>query len=94
MLELGADDLDHLGNVAGVFGSLKYEPRRPDFHAARKALTRLGASYDWHIRAWRVPVNDDTGEPLKRLYSCSSLALRVAEPGELVTAASFGRYTG
>lgn len=95
MIEFGPDDLDHLdADVEVVFGTLKYEPRSRAFNVARVALQRLGAVYDWRIRAWRVPVGNESVEVLKRLYSRSSLALWVPEPGETVTAASFERYTG
>lgn len=93
MREIDANDLDHLGADAGVvFASLKFEPKNPNFHAARRALGHLGASYDRHIRAWRLPLDHAAVEPLKRLYRLSSLALWVADVNEDITADSFERY--
>jgi hypothetical protein len=85
-LELRADD------GSEFFATLVYRPDSYKFHAARKALTTLGASYRPELRAWRLTVNDDTIEPLQRLYARTSMALWVIEDGDELTAESFDRY--
>lgn len=93
MREISADDLDGLSDDAGaVWAALKFEPRKRSFNVAKAALTRLGAVYDYRLRAWRVPVSQDVLEPLGRLYRASSLALFVADVGEDVTPSAFERY--
>ena len=93
MYEIDGHSLDLIADTGNeVFATLVYEPRRYAFHAARKSLRRLGASYDHELRAWRIPVCEDALEPLRRLYRMSSLALYVAEDGEEVTRDSFTRY--
>lgn len=56
------------------------------------ALHRFGASYEWRTRAWCIPINNDTVEPLKRLYGYTTLALWVPEDGEEAIAEHFDRY--
>ena len=85
-LELRADD------GSEVFATLVYQPRSHKFHAARKALHALGASYSPELRAWRVTVNQDTIRPLQRLYVRTSMALYVIEPGEVPLVEMFERY--
>ena len=93
MREISPDELWHLSEDAGVlWAALKFEPRKRSFNVAKAALTRLGAVYDWQVRAWRVPVSQDVLEPLGRLYRASSLALFVADEDEDVTADAFERY--
>ena len=93
MREISADELDGLSDDAGaVFGTLVYAPKSHKFHAARKSLRRLGASYDHELRAWRIPICEDVLEPLRRLYRMSSLALYVIEDGDELTAELFERY--
>ena len=85
-LELRADD------GSEFFATLVYQPRSHKFHAARKALNALGASYSPELRAWRLTVNDDTIKPLQRLYARTSMALYVIEPGEVPLVEMFERY--
>ena len=93
MREIGPDDVQHLINDDRVlYASLTYQPRVRSFRVAKAALTRLGAVYDWKLRAWRVPVSQDVLEPLGRLYRASSLALFVADEDEDVTRSHFERY--
>lgn len=93
MHEIEAADVQHLIDGDRVlYASLVWAPKQPAFHAARKSLRRLGASYDHDLRAWRVPVSEDVLEPLRRLYRMSSLALYVVEDGDEVSAESFERY--
>lgn len=93
MHEIEAADVQHLIDGDRVlYASLVWAPKQPAFHAARKSLRRLGASYDHELRAWRIPVCEDALEPLRCLYRMSSLALYVAEDGEEVTRDSFTRY--
>ena len=93
MREISADELDGLSDDAGaVFGTLVYAPKSHKFHAARKALSALGASYRAELRAWQLTVNDDTIKPLQRLYARTSMALWVIEDGDEITAAAFERY--
>lgn len=93
MREIHPTELDGLSDDAGaVYGSLVWEPRQPSFHAARKSLRRLGASYDRELRAWRIPVCEGVLEPLSRLYRMSSLALYVAEDGDELSSELFERY--
>lgn len=93
MREISADDLDGLSDDAGaVFGTLVYAPKSYKFHAARKALHALGASYSPELRAWRLTVNDDTIKPLQRLYARTSMALWVIEDGDELSAEAFERY--
>lgn len=93
MREIGPDELYRLSDDAGaVWAALKFEPRKRSFNVAKAALTRLGAEYDYHLRAWRIPVSEDALEPLSRLYRVSSLALFVADVGEDVTRSHFERY--
>ena len=75
-----------------VFATLVYQPRSHKFHAARKALHALGASYSPELRAWRLTVNDDTIKPLQRLYARTSMALWVIEDGDELSAEMFDRY--
>ena len=93
MREISADELDGLSDEAGaVFGTLVYAPKSHKFHAARKALKALNASYRPELRAWRLTVNDDTIKPLQRLYARTSMALWVVEDGDEISAESFERY--
>ena len=101
MREISPDELWHLSEDAGVrstfasakvWAALKFEPRKRSFNVAKAALSRLGAEYDWQVRAWRVPLSEDALEPLTRLYRASSLALYLADEGEDVTRSHFDRY--
>ena len=93
MREISPDELWHLSEDAGVlWAALKFEPRKRSFNVAKAALSRLGAVYDWKLRAWRVPASQDVLEPLARLYRASSLALYVADVDEDVTPSAFDRY--
>lgn len=93
MREISPDELWHLSDDAGVlWAALKYEPRKRSFRVAKAALSRLGAGYDWQVRAWRVPLSEDVLEPLGRLYKASTLALYVADADEDVTRSHFERY--
>ena len=93
MREISPDELYRLSDDAGaVWAALKFEPRKRSFNVAKAALTRLGAVYDYRLRAWRVPVSQDVLEPLGRLYRASSLALFVADEDEDVTRSHFERY--
>lgn len=93
MREISPDELYRLSDDAGaVWAALKFEPRKRSFNVAKAALTRLGAEYDYHLRAWRVPLSEDALEPLSRLYRASTLALYVADADEDVTADAFERY--
>ena len=93
MHEISPDELWHLSDDAGVlWAALKFEPRKRSFRVAKAALSRLGAVYDWQVRAWRVPPSQDVLEPLERLYRASSLALYVADVDEDVTRSAFDRY--
>ena len=86
----GLDDVSQMTNV--VFATLVYAPKSHKFHAARKALHALGASYSPELRAWRLTVNDDTIQPLQRLYARTSMALWVVEDGDELNAELFERY--
>ena len=93
MREISPDELYRLSEDAGVlWAALKFEPRKRSFNVAKAALSRLGAVYDWQVRAWRIPVSQDALEPLGRLYRASSLALFVADEDEDVTPSAFDRY--
>ena len=93
MREISPDELYRLNDDAGaVWAALKYEPRKRSFVVAKAALSRLGAVYDWQVRAWRVPLSEDALEPLTRLYRASSLALYLADEGEDATPSAFERY--
>lgn len=93
MREIGPDELYRLSDDAGaVWAALKFEPRKRSFNVAKAALSRLGAVYDWQVRAWRVPLSEDVLEPLARLYKASSLALYVADVDEDVMRSAFDRY--
>ena len=101
MREISPDELWHLSEDAGVrstfasakvWAALKFEPRKRSFRVAKAALSRLGAEYDWQVRAWRVPASEAILEPLARLYKASSLALYVADVDEDVTRSAFERY--
>lgn len=93
MREIDGRSLDLIADTGNeVFATLVYEPRRHTFHAARKALHALGASYSPELRAWRLTVNDDTIKPLLRLYMRTSMALWVIEDGDELNAESFERY--
>lgn len=93
MYEIRPDEIGERVSVDGfLYGALVWAPKQPAFHAARKSLRLLGASYDRELRAWRIPVREGVLEPLRRLYRMSSLALYVAEDGEEVTRDSFTRY--
>ena len=93
MREISPDELYRLSEDAGVlWAALKFEPRKRSFNVAKAALSRLGAVYDWQVRAWRVPLSEDALEPLTRLYRASSLALYLADEGEDATRDSFSRY--
>ena len=93
MREISPDDVQHLiGDDRVLYASLTYQPRVRSFRVAKAALTRLGAVYDWKLRAWRVPVSQDVLEPLERLYRASSLALYVADVDEDVMRSAFDRY--
>jgi hypothetical protein len=70
MREISPDDLYRLSDDAGaVWAALKYEPRKRSFNVAKAALSRLGAVYDWQVRAWRVPLSEDVLEPLAETVS-------------------------
>lgn len=93
MYEIDGHSLDLIADTGNeVFATLVYEPRWYAFHAARKALHALGASYRPELRAWQLVVNDDTLEPLRRLYARTSMALWVVEDGDELNAESFERY--
>ena len=92
MHEITPDDLSLSVDAGVVWGALQYEPRKRSFNVARAALKRMGAVYDYRVRAWRVPVSQDVLGPLERLYRASSLALYVADDGEDVTRSHFERY--
>lgn len=93
MREIGPDELYRLSDdVGAVWAALRYEPRKRSFRVAKAALSRLGAVYDWQVRAWRVPLSENVLEPLGRLYRASSLALYLADEGEDVTRSHFERY--
>ena len=93
MREISPDDVQHLiGDDRVLYASLTYQPRVRSFRVAKAALTRLGAVYDWKLRAWRVPVSQDVLEPLERLYRASSLALYLADEDEDATPSAFERY--
>ena len=93
MREISPDELWHLSDDAGaVWAALKFEPRKRSFRVAKAALQRLGAVYDWKLRAWRVPASQDVLGPLERLYKASSMALYVADEDEDVTRSAFERY--
>ena len=93
MREISADELDGLSDDAGaVFGTLVYAPKSYQFHAARRALKALEASYRPELRAWQLTVNNDTIKPLQRLYVRTSMALWVVEDGDELTAELFERY--
>ena len=93
MHEISPDDVQHLiGDDRVLYASLTYEPRKRSFNVAKAALSRLGAVYDYRLRAWRVPASQDVLEPLARLYKASSLALYVADVDEDVMRSAFDRY--
>ena len=93
MREIDGRSLDLISNFSNeVFATLVYAPKSHKFHAARKALQALGASYRAELRAWHLSVNDDTIKPLQRLYTRTSMALWVIEDGDELTAESFDRY--
>lgn len=93
MHEVDPNEIGESVTVDGfLYGSLVWAPKQPAFHAARKSLKRLGASYDHELRAWRIPVREGVLEPLGRLHRVSTLALYVADEGEEVTRDSFSRY--
>ena len=93
MIEIDGRSLDDVFEIENVvFATLVYQPRSHKFHAARKALHALGASYRPELRAWELSVNDDTIKPLQRLYERTSMALWVIEDGDELTAESFERY--
>lgn len=93
MHEISPDDVQHLiGDDRVLYASLTYQPRVRSFRVAKAALQRLGAVYDYRLRAWRVPLSEDALEPLERLYRASSLALYLADEGEDVTRSHFERY--
>ncbi|SDS33689.1 hypothetical protein SAMN04489752_1490 [Brevibacterium siliguriense] len=89
MREIDGHSLDLTAPGSEVFATLVYQPRSHKFHAARKALQTLGASYRPELRAWRLTVNDDTIKPLQRLYARSSMALYAVEDGDELTAETF-----
>ena len=93
MHEIHPHDLHDLTPGVRLWGALTFEPTQPRFHAARKALRRLGGIYRHEVRAWSLPLTDDSIEPLTRLYYRTTLALFVADAGEPITAAMFDRYT-
>lgn len=93
MIEVDGRSLDLIRKIPNeVFATLVYQPRSHKFHAARKALNALGASYRPELRAWRLTVNDDTVKPLQRLYARTSMALWVIEDGDELNAETFERY--
>lgn len=75
------------------WGALTNEPTRPRFHAARKALRRLGGVYQHEVRAWSLPVTDDAVDALTRMYDRTTLALDATDAGEAITPEMFDRYT-
>ena len=92
MHEIHPHNLHTLTTGTCLWGALTYEPTQPRFHAARKALRRLGGIYRHDLRAWSLPLTDDSIEPLTRLYYSTTLALYAADAGEPITAAMFDRY--
>ena len=76
-----------------LWGALTYEPTRPRFHVARKALRWLGGIYRHGVRAWSLPVTDDAVDALTRMYDRTTLALHAADAGEAITPEIFDRYT-
>lgn len=93
MYEVDGHSLDLIADTGNeVFATLVYRPKDHKFHAARKALRALGASYRPELRAWQLVVNDDTNKPLQRLYTRTSMALWVIEDGEELTPELFARY--
>lgn len=94
MYEIDGHSLDLIADTGNeVFATLVYRPKGHKFHAARKALHALGASYRPELRAWQLTVNDDTLDPLRRLYERTSMALWVIEDGDELSPESFERYT-
>lgn len=93
MYEIDSHSLDLIADTGNeVFATLIYRPRDHKFHAARKTLHALGAVYRPELRAWELVVNDDTLDPLRRLYARTTLALWVVEDGDELNAGSFERY--
>ena len=92
MHEIHPHDLHDLTPGVRLWGALIFEPREPRFHAARKALHRLGGIYRHEYRAWQLPATDEALTVITRLYHRTTLALYIAEPGETITAAAFERY--
>lgn len=93
MYEIDGHSLDLIADTGNeVFATLVYQPKDHKFHAARKALRALGASYRPELRAWQLVVNDDTNKPLQRLYTRTSMALWVIEDGDEPSRESFERY--
>ena len=91
--EIDGHSLDLVRKIPNeVFATLVYAPKSYQFHAARKALHALQASYSPELRAWRLTVNDDTIKPLQRLYARTSMALWVVEDGDELSAELFDRY--
>lgn len=94
MHEIHAHEIgEQLTPDSSLWGALEYEPRQPRFHAARKALHRLGGIYHHELRAWELPTTDEALTVLSRLYTRTTLALYIADAGETITAAAFERYT-
>lgn len=75
-----------------LWGALTYEPRSHRFHAARKALLKLGGIYHYHLKAWQLPTTDEALSIITRLYTRTTLALYVADKEDTITTASFERY--
>lgn len=95
MHEIHPHELDEqLTPGSSLWGALTYEPRSHQFHAARKALLRLGGIYHHHLRAWQLPATNEALTVIRRLYTRTTLALYVAEAEETITPAAFERYTG
>lgn len=93
MYEIDGRSLDLRADTGSeVFATLVYQPQSYQFHAARKALRALQASYSPELRAWRLTVNDDTIKPLQRLYERTSMALWVIEDWDELNAETFERY--
>lgn len=95
MHEIHPHELDELLTPgSSLWGALTYEPSQPRFHAARKTLHWIGATYRHELRAWQLPTTNEALTIISRLYTRTSLALYVAEAEETITPAAFERYTG
>lgn len=69
-LEDALNDDEHI-----VLIRLTFRDRGPQAHtfrAERAALQQMGATYDYRIRAWRVPSDPQLAEPLARMLRRTS----------------------